>query len=249
MDFPKLLQRNIIAVAFILAGHAALGQLEIKGTIYDRSERFPMQGVSVIGTSGYGTITDSSGHYHIKLPAGDSIYFSYLGKFTAKFPVNDIPADQPFDMSLEVAIESLPSVLVRPRDYFMDSLQNRTDYQKIFNYGGPGYLDNMKMKKNGGIGIGLDLDKLFDVASNRRELAFQQRLEEEERNNYIDHRFSRSLVKKITGLEPPALDTFMHQYRPSYEFIQSCVTDYEFYKYIFDWGKTFAEIWKNEHPN
>ena len=45
-------------------------------------------------------------------------------------------------------------------------------------------------------------------------LAFQGRLEEQERQKYIDYRFNKSLVKRITGLEPPLLDSFMVRYRP-----------------------------------
>jgi hypothetical protein len=182
-----------------------------------------------MGTSGAGTATDSSGHYSIRLSSGDSIYFSYLGRNTAKFPVKGIPPGQEFDMSLQVAIDSLPSVYVRPKDYHMDSLENREEYRKIFDYGGPDYIDNMKVGKGGrmGMGVGLDFDMLFQGRQIRRMEAFQRRLVEEERDKYVDHRFTKSLVKRITGLQPPALDTFMRQYRPSYEFIQHCENDYE----------------------
>lgn len=79
-------------------------------------------------------------------------------------------------------------------------------------------------------------------------LAFQQRLEEEEKDKYIDHRFTKAIVKRVTGLKPPALDTFMRQYRPSYEFIQTCETEYEFYKYILEWSRFFEKDWKTTHP-
>jgi hypothetical protein len=245
MDYPKLLQKTILAGLIALSGQVVMGQVRIKGTVYDRSVRFAMPGVSVLGTSGGGTVTDSAGHYSIRLPPGDSIYFSYLGKATAKFPVREIDAALPFDMSLQVAIDSLPSVFVDPRDYRMDSLQNRIEYKKVFDFE-TGYIPTAN---SGGAGMGIDMDRFFDGRANRRMQAFQQRLEQEEKDAYIDHRFTRSLVIKITGLESPALDSFMRIYRPSYELVQSCATDYEFYKYIFDWAKSFSEIWKSEHSN
>ena len=240
----------------VFAGQAmicqvVIGQVDIKGTVYDRSAFYAMPGVSVIAASGAGTMTDSLGRYHIRLSPDDSIYFSYLGKFTAKFPVKDIPAGFPFDMSLQVSIDTLPSVFVRPKDYRQDSLANREEYRKIFDYS-PNYLSNMKMPKGsrgGGMGMGFNLDMLFDGEKNRRMEAFKSRLEWEEREDYIDHRFNRALVKRITGLEAPALDSFMRIYRPSYEMIKSFETEYQYYKYIFDWGKTYSEIWKEEHPN
>jgi hypothetical protein len=249
MNVPELLQKKLLGIVLVLACKAAIGQVYIDGTVYDRSQLRAMQGVSVLGTSGAGTVTDSMGHYGIRLPEGDSIYFSYLGKSTSKFPVKEVVLALPFDMSLQVGIDSLPPVLVRPNDYHLDSLANRQEYQKVFDYDAD-YIQNMKSTSRGrGMGVGVDFDMLFEGKKIRRMEAFQKRLVEEEQDKYIDHRFTRALVKRITGLQAPALDTFMRQYRPSYAFIQSCETDYEFYKYIYDWGKFFAEDWKRDHPD
>ncbi|HVU55252.1 MAG TPA: hypothetical protein VHD83_09365 [Puia sp.] len=242
------IKKPLLAAVLPLIATASLGQVQIAGTVYDKSMLYGMRGVSVMGVSGTGAITDSLGHYHIRLAAGDSIYFSYLGRATSKFPVKDIPLGFPFDMSLEVAVDSLPSVFVRSGNYREDSLQNRKDYKKIFDYE-TDYLTGMKSNRRGsGLGIGLDFDLLLDGKKNRRMLAFQQRLEEEEKDKYIDHRFTRALVKRVTGLQSPALDTFMRQYRPSYDFIQSCETEYEFYKYILQWSQFFEKDWKATHP-
>ena len=241
-------KKPLLVAALPLIATATLGQVQVSGTVYDKSMMYGMRGVSVMGASGTGAITDSLGHYHIRLAIGDSIYFSYLGRSTSKFPVKDIPLGFPFDMSLEVAVDSLPSVFVRSGNYREDSLENRREYKKIFDYEAD-YLTGMKSNRRGaGFGVGLDFDLLLDGKKNRRMLAFQQRLEEEEKDKYIDHRFTRAIVKRITGLQPPALDTFMRQYRPSYEFIQSCETEYDFYKYILEWAQFFEKDWKVTHP-
>lgn len=219
-------------------------KVQLTGTIYDASARWGLQGVSVLGSSGAGTTTDSLGHYRIKLPVGDSIYFSYLGRGTARVPVKDIPEGFPFDMSLDVAIDSLPTVFVQSHDYRTDSLENRREYKKAFEFG-YSYLEKMNVGPGGlGLGMGLNLDVLLNRKKVRRMEALQKRLEEEEKDKYIDHRWNRALLRRVTGLEPPALDSFMRQYRPTKEFIQSCATDYEFYHYISEWGKYFAEDWK-----
>lgn len=243
MHTPKLLQRIIMAALLALSFQVTIGQVQVRGTVYDRTRQFAMPGVSVLGTSGVGTATDSAGNYSIRLRMEDSIYFSYLGRFTMRFPVKNINTDQGFDMSLQIAVDSLPLVVVRPRDYRTDSAQNRDEYRKIFEYGGGDYLGN-----SSGAGVGVNLDALFEARKIRRMEAFQRRLLEEERDKYVDHRFTKTLVRKITGLKSPALDTFMRQYRPSYEFIQNCENDYEYYKYIRDWGRYFAEQWKQDHP-
>lgn len=245
MDAPTLLYRCFFAVVLVLVGHITFGQVvEIKGTVYDRSQLFAMPGVSVLGTSGAGTMTDSAGRYSIRLAKNDSIYFSYLGKFTVKFPVKTIAPGYPLNMSLAVSVDSLPLVVVRPKVYRYDSLENREEYRRIFDYS-PEYLTP---GASGGVGVGFNLDMLFNARKVRQTLALQRRLIEEEHDKYVDHRFSKTLVRRITGLPSPALDTFMRVYRPSYEFILRCENDYEYYRYIRDWGREFWVLWKEEHP-
>jgi len=234
----------IVSVLLALVCNRAFGQVEVRGTVYDRSRYFAMPAVSVMGTSGQGTMTDSTGHYSIRLGLKDSLYFSYLGKYTTKFPVKTIAAGYPMDISLAVTIDSLPLVVVRPKAYRYDSLENRDEYRKVFDYE-PDYLVS---GSNGG-GAGVNLDMLFGAKRNRQMQALKQRLEEEERDKYIDYRFNKTLVRRITGFQKPALDVFMREYRPSYEFIKNCENDYEFYKYIKDCGLYFARLWKQDHPD
>ena len=124
----------ILSLLLACIGGTAVGQVEIKGTVYDESRLFAMPGVSVLGTSGQGTTTDSVGEYHILLHPGDSIYFSYLGRHTGKIPVNRIVKNYPLDMSLAVKIDSLPLVVVRPKPYRYDSAENRDEYRNVFDY-------------------------------------------------------------------------------------------------------------------
>jgi hypothetical protein len=106
-----------------------------------------------------------------------------------------------------------------------------------------------KTRGGGGVGVGLNLDLLLNGRENRRMEAFQDRLVWQEQENYIDHHFSRATVQRITGLEAPALDTFMRQYRPTKDFIQSCETEYQWYHYIQQWGKWFVDDWRISHPD
>lgn len=222
------------------------GQVKVSGTVYDRSARFGMPGVSVMSTSGAGAVTDSLGRYSIKLPATDSISFSYQGKATMKFAVKEIPFNRPFDMSLHVDIHVLPTVEIatRQRSYRTDSLENRNEYRKIFDFS----PDFLSMGGNGGMGVGLNLNSLFSLKKIKRMEAFRRYLEQDERDKYVDHRFNKELVRKITGLEPNALDTFMAQYRPSYEMLQGFPTEYDYYSYIKYWGEVFSETWERKHP-
>jgi hypothetical protein len=231
----------ILLAALTLARQAAFAQLEVHGTVYDRSRYFAMPGVSVISTGGHGTMTDSTGQYRLPVSRRDSIFFSYLGKATAKFPIRNIDPNSPMDISIAVAVDSLPLVVVRPKAYRYDSMENRDEYRKVFDYE-PDYMGH------GAGGVGINLDMLFGARRNRQMLALKERLIEEEEEKYVDYRFNRTLVRRITGLDRPALDLFMRMYRPTYDYIKSCENDYEFYKYIKDCSLYFIRTYKMDTP-
>jgi hypothetical protein len=237
-----------MALILALSGETVMAQVEIKGTAYDRSQFNELQGVSVLSTSGAGTFSDSLGHYSIRLSLSDSIYFSYLGKKTKKFPVKGIDNPLQFDISLDVEIKTLTQIFVEGNSYHLDSLQNREEYEKIFNFEKASPLDGMKSSHGRGFGIGLDFDALLRPKPNKSMESVQRYFEEDERQNYVSHRFSKVFVKRITGLQSPALEAFMKDYRPSYDFTKSC-TDWELGQYILDMSKSFAEVWKEEHPD
>lgn len=190
-----------------------------------------MSYVTVNSTSGVSTFTNAEGNYKLELTEKDSIWFSYLGKPTIKFPVRTIQNPQQFDISLQVNITTLKEVKIRQRNYRFDSIQNRLDYAKIFDYQKPGLKT---VTPQYGAGAGFDLDELINVfrfKRNRSMLAFQQRLLQEEREKFIDHRFSKALVRRLTKLDGAALDSFMVIYRPSYTFTKFS-GDYDFQLYI-----------------
>lgn len=210
-------------------------QVTISGTVYDITKKTPVEAVSVLSTSGRGTMTDSLGRYSITVRETDSIYFSYLNKPTPKYAVTTIQNPGAFDISILRKVQELPSVFLKQRNYRMDSLQNRLDYAKAFNYTKPGF--SLSSNPNpGGMGVGLDLDALinmFKFRKNKRMLAFQKRLLREEKEKYVSHRFSKALVKKLTGLNPPQLDSFMDEFRPTYEMTVQ-FNDLEFGQFIIE---------------
>ncbi len=62
-------------------------------------------------------------------------------------------------------------------------------------------------------------------------LGFQRRLIQEEEDKFVDHRFNKMIVRRITGLGGTDLEKFMKMFRPGYEFTQLS-NDYEFFDYI-----------------
>jgi hypothetical protein len=218
-------------VLFLLAAvpSAKAQNYVVRGMVYDSSRNYPLEAVSVLSTSGRGTITNAEGYYEIQVFESDSIWFSYLNKPTMKFPVLKIANPMGFDISLHVNVPTLKEVRIRPKNYKQDSIQNRIDYAKIFNYEKPKLKPTMN-----GMGVGFDLDEIinmFRFKRNRSMAAFQKRLLLDEEDKFIDHRFNKALVRRLTQLEGASLDSFMQLYRPSYTFTKMA-GEYEFQYYI-----------------
>jgi hypothetical protein len=227
--FRHFLKISTLLLLFFTAKPSAAQWYKIKGTVYDSSRTYPVELVTVLSTSGRGTVTNSDGYYEIEVTEKDSVWFSYLNKPTIKFPVAKIINPLSFDISLKVNVPVLKEVKVRPKNYRFDSLQNRQDYAKVFNYQKPKLTPSIS-----NMGVGFDLDaiiNMFRFRRNKSMQAFQKRLFLEEQEKFVDHRFNKALVRRLTPLTGNELDSFMIIYRPPYEFAL-LTSDYEFGEYI-----------------
>ena len=227
---------------FLLQGKAHSQLTTVSGTVYDITKKNPIEAVSVISTSGIGTITDSLGRYTLVVRDTDSIFFSFLNKATPKYAVSSIQNMASFDISIQRKVQQLPNVFVKQRNYRMDSLQNRMEYEKIFNYKKPGLSTSLNPSP-GNVAVGLDLDELinmFKFRKNKRMVSFQNRLVREEQEKYINHRFNKGLVRKLTALKEPEIDSFMVEFRPTFE-MATQFNDLEFGQFIVEAFKYYKE--------
>src|SRR5215211_5060396 len=205
-------------------------QYKVKGTVYDSSRIYPIEAVTVLSTSGKGTATDSLGRYQLEVSEKDSIWFSFLGKPTHKYAILKIPDITRFDIAMRLKMDVMQEVKIRSRVYKEDSIQNRKDYAKAFNFRRPNF-ESMTSVNATGAGIDLqELIRLFQFRKNKSMEKFRERLLEQEREKFIDHRFNKGLVRRLTGLDSAELDQFMIRYRPSFEFtINTSEYDFQFY--------------------
>ncbi|MBC7866896.1 MAG: hypothetical protein H7X88_05115 [Gloeobacteraceae cyanobacterium ES-bin-316] len=219
-------------------------QLTVSGTVLDKSKINRVENVRVLSTGGMFTTTDSMGRYSILVKPGDSISFVYKNKPTQPFEVNSITDLQQFDISLHLDIQSkysvLKEVVVYSKSYKEDSLENRQTYADVFSYEKPGLSTSI----NPGGAVGADVNELINIfrfRRNKRLKAFQQRLELQEQEKYIDYRFNKITVGRITGLSGSALDSFLVWYRPSYEFAQMS-SEIIFNEYVLNASYQYRKI-------
>lgn len=223
----------LLHMGFAIVAHAQ--SVTVSGIVYDISGNRPIEAV-LVNSSHAKTLTDSLGRYLIRVGAKDSIWFSLFGKETPKYALDSIADPLNFNIMIHVADYDLPEVRVRNNYYKYDSIQNRMDYAKYFNYRPPGikFATAPQSFGSGGISIGLDLDEIlnmFRFQRNKNLEFLQKRLIAQEKDKYVEFRFTRRFVQKITQLEGDALQKFMNYCRPSYETV-ALLNDLELGQYI-----------------
>lgn len=238
---------SFVVVLCALCSICSVGKAqEVQGTVYDITQKYALPSVSVLSTSGYGTSTDSLGAYRIRVNKGDSIWFSYLGKETPRYAVAAIQNPAAFDISIMVSAIELPGISLRKPSYRLDSLQNRREYEKVFNYRAPGLRISSLSPGSGsvGSGAGIDINELINVfrfRRNRNMKFLQGWLIKEEQEKYIDHRFTKTFVRKLTFLyDEEEMEAFMKHYRPEYEWLVA-MNDAELGMYILDCFEDFKK--------
>lgn len=230
----------ILFCCYCLIINSANSQIIISGRVFESTGMHPLQAVTVLITSGKGTVTNNDGTYSIIAGNNDSIWFSYLGKATMKFPAKDIYNRRAFDISLQTSVTVLKEVKVYPSNSRYDSMQNRLEYAKAFDYKKPTIGSIVTSVSITGITIDIDeLIRAFQYRKKRNSLAFQKRLIQQEHDKFIDHRFTKQLVRKLTGIDSCELEAFMINTRPSYEFVLIS-SDYQLQQYILASFKKYA---------
>jgi len=112
LPFSHLCKPFLLLILFVATGNAAFSQTtNIRGAVTDENGN-AIQGasVNVKGTQG-GTITDSLGHYNLRIPGpkGSVLVFSFVGYTTQEVPVN---AKRSLNITLRTNASDLNEIVV-----------------------------------------------------------------------------------------------------------------------------------------
>ncbi|NOT92301.1 hypothetical protein [Ferruginibacter sp.] len=199
----------------------AAAQFVLSGTVFDSSKINFVPGVKVVNKLGNFTFTDSVGKYSLTVAEKDSVSFIFRNKSTQKFAVRTVADPSHFDISLRVNYKgkysTLKEVVVFAKSYKEDSIDNRETYAAIYNYEKPGLKSSISPSGMVGADVN-ELINIFRFKRNKRLKTFQIRLENQEQEKYVNYRFNKTLIKRLTHLDGQQLDIFMVRYRPDYEF-------------------------------
>jgi hypothetical protein len=229
---PAVRYISILFFILLVSAGRSTAQYKVKGYVLDSSRSYPIESVTVQSTAGEISLTDTLGRYVIEVGEKDSIWFSFLGKSTPKYPVLKIADVNQFDIALRLKANVMKEVRIKTRNYKEDSVQNRRDYAKAFDFRRPS-LATMTSVTSSGVGFDIgEIIRLFQFRKNRNMEKFRERLEQQEKDKFIDHRFTKGLVKRLTGITTEEeLTDFMKKYRPTYEFVAG-TSEYDFQFFI-----------------
>jgi hypothetical protein len=221
----------------LLSIQTASSQVWLTGKVYDSTRMVSIPFVKVTSKKGLVTYTDSIGRYGLSIDKQDSISFTYKGKSTSFFPVSTIRYPAGFDISLQVTVQdryqTLKEVVVIAKSYRQDSAENRERYSKIFGFESGG----LQITESGNLDPN-SIISLFKFRRNKTMRSFRNRLIEEEQQKFISSRFTKPLVRQITGLPERDLERFMMLWRPPYELV-AFAEEYQFHQYILDASRYF----------
>lgn len=238
--------KYLLLFAFFVGANLCYGQ-QIRGRVVDKDTKLPVNG-AIVSIGNKQAFTNSFGEFSIMASGKDSLKIARFGYNTYKTLISIVMAT--VRIELEPAKIVLKGVVIhsnREREFKKDSAENRSFYNKEFNYKGPTVMDAFK----GGAGnpvkntsqiLNLDVITLINALTkkNTAEYKFNKTLLRDEQTEYVNQKFSHGMVAKVTGLKGDTLSAFVVQYRPTYKFAHKA-TDYEMELYIKDCYKKFLK--------
>jgi hypothetical protein len=226
---------------------------QLQGRVTDGATQRPVSG-ALVSVATAKAFTNNLGEFTVNLTGTtDTLHVTHFGYKAFTVVLNK--ASRQLHIELEPATIALKQVNIhasRDSDFIKDSIANRREYAKQFNYTGPKVMDAFTGNANKQPGELISVNPFILVAALTKkstpEYKFHQKLLQDEQAQYIDRKFNRGIVVKVTGLKGDTLSTFMVQYRPGYKFAKKA-TDYMMINYIKDSYARFAKDgFKMENP-
>ncbi|MDP4150739.1 MAG: hypothetical protein Q8927_18805 [Bacteroidota bacterium] len=167
------------------------------------------------------TLTDAGGAFRIPAGEGDSILFTSAGYRPDTLVVRSYMFFEGFEVTMQPNVVALTAVRVgSSSNYQQDSIDRWKDYEWLKPRQNTRLLDNLDKVRTGD-GVGISITPRIYSSGEKDRMRLRRRLDDEEEQHYVDFRFSREYVGKLTRFEGDTLTRFMTLYRPTYAFCRS----------------------------
>ncbi|HET6256875.1 MAG TPA: hypothetical protein VFE32_22580 [Puia sp.] len=225
-------------VLLLCGGVTANAQQFLTGKVYVKGSSDTLISVSIHNiTEQRYDLSDEDGSYRIQAAPGDHISFSSVGHKTDTITVTASILTADYPVYLEIRPQTLQAVRVEYNNYQLDSMDRRKEYSWVYDHGNTPRLD--PARKGDGVGVNMNIFRHSGSPEKQRE-RLEKRLLKEEEDYYVDFRYNKDYVARITHLKGDSLKAFMKKYRPSYEYCRKAAT-VDILVYINDCYKQFMK--------
>ena len=230
---------NVI-VLLLLGSLQGWGQQFLTGKVFKKNSTEFLISVSIHNiTAQRYDLSEENGSYRIQAAPGDHIAFSSVGYMADTLTVTAslLTADCP--IYLDIRPQTLQAVRVGEfSNYQLDSMDRRKEYAWVYDHDNTEHIAKDRQGADG-VGVTLNIFRNSGSAAHQR-VHLRKRLEKEEEDYYVDSRYNKDYVAKITHLKDDSLLQFMRRYRPSYDYCRKAA-NVDILVYISDSYKQYMK--------
>jgi len=210
-------------VILLLSPFGGWAQQFLTGKVFRKDSKEILVSVSVHNiTAQRYDLSEENGSYKIQAAPGDHVAFSSVGYKADTITITAAMLSADFPVYLAVRAQTLQAVRVGElSNYQLDSMDRRKEYGWIYDHGSTPRLE--KQRQGDGVGVSFNIFRNASSADKSRERLLT-RLKREEQEYYIDFRYSREYVSRLTHLKGDSLQQFMQRYRPTYDYCRKAAT-------------------------
>lgn len=232
----KILIATVIVLMSTLHSYT---QTVLKGKVVDDIYDRVVMGASILNkTQNKPSRSDAGGNYIIPANEGDLIFFSSVGFEPDSIIVTQDMLVGRYDIALVRKVMIMEEVQVGQLNaYQVDSVSRREEFDHILTRTNTKLVGGKGNAPTDGVGVAFSpISRYSKEEKNQRR--FKKNYEKQEKEYYIDFKFSYNQVSRVTGLTGDSLRSFMFNYRPDYEFCRKN-THAEMLVYINDSYRDF----------
>ncbi|WP_298709097.1 carboxypeptidase-like regulatory domain-containing protein [uncultured Chitinophaga sp.] len=171
--------------------------------------------------TGARVFSDQGGFYRIAARQGDEIVVSFIGYVSDSVKVVNLAGTQVANIRLKARERFLPQVEVSGKwnAYQLDSIARYEEFRPFLE-SKEKTLVNTEKRTDGGFGL---VFSPFTRGSRKEKdlRKFKKLYDENERQQFVDYRYSKSFVSQVTGLKGDSLTQFTNIYTPSYGMLRT----------------------------
>ena len=200
------------------------GQQFLTGKVFKKNSTEFLISVSIHNITGQRyDLSEENGSYRIQAAPGDHIAFSSVGYVADTVTVTASLLTAEYTVYLDVRAQTLQAVRVGEfSNYQLDSMDRRKEYAWVYDHDNTPHVARDRQGADG-VGVTLNIFRNSGSAAHQRK-DLKKRLEKEEEDYYVDSRYNKDYVSKMTHLKGDSLLQFMRRYRPSYDYCRKAAT-------------------------